>query len=332
MPGLTEPNQGGKREDLADIYAIVDVKATPFTSMVNKSSKPTNARFSWMVDNYATPKQTGTVDGSDVSSYENHAENRAELENYIQIFRRSARVSRLAENVSTVAGVKSETGLAAAKKLVEVKRDMESTFLGGNDGQADNGSASYLTIGLDKWIDTTGPTVPASVPSEYRPASAQIETTAAADLTETKVQNVLASIFDYTGMVGSYTLFAGSVLRRAFTDFTRIRDNAASTDIQYVIRSFNVNQGDKKISSTTTIYEGDYGIVNIVSTNFIGMSGSTVDTDRGYLLDMDKIHLRSNKKPSVERFADEGGGPRLLVEAVAGLQVDNPIGLGKFKP
>jgi hypothetical protein len=331
MPSLTEPNQTGKREDLADIYAIVDTKSTPFVSRVNKSKKPTNSKFEWIIDEYADPVNSGVVDGQDVASYENHAENRARIGNYAQEWRRTAKVSRRSEEISTVAGVKSEIALATRKKLVEIKRDTESTLLAGNDGQADTGAAPYLTIGLDKWIDTTGPTAPASVPAAYRPASAQIETTAAASLTEKHVQDVLASIFDNTGMVGSYVLFAGSVLRRAFTDFTRTNIVATGMGAAGLrSRVYNFDGSSKTVTNSTSVFEGDYGTVEIVSSNFIG--GTTVDTDRGYLLDMDKIHLRSEQRPTVERFADQGGGPRVLVSFIGGLQVDNPIGLGKFKP
>ncbi len=329
MASLTEPNQVGKREDLADIMAIVDVKATPFVSRVNKSRKATNSEFDWLVDNYATPQTTGTVDGTDVSAYENHAVNRARLGNYVQVFRRTSKVSRLSEDLSNVAGVTSEIAQAASKKLVEIKRDIESTLLGGNDGQADTGAIPYLTIGLDTWINTTGPTLPRTVPAAFRPASTQVNTTACASLTEdTDIQGILTSIFDTTGMAGEYVLYAGSVLRRRFTDMTRTIANTTSTSTK--VRTFNLGADSGKISNTTTIYQGDYGTIEIESSSFIG--GSTVDTDRGYLLDMDKIHLRYNKMPTVERFPDLGGGPRLLVEAVAGLQVDNPIGLGKFKP
>src|SRR5688572_20780921 len=103
MPGLTEPNQVGKREDLADLYSIVDVKACSFVSRVNKSKKPTNSRFDWLIDSYAAPVNSGIIDGTDVSEFANHAENRARIGNYAQEWRRTAKVSRRSENISHVA-------------------------------------------------------------------------------------------------------------------------------------------------------------------------------------------------------------------------------------
>lgn len=333
MAGLTEPTQVGKREDLADIYSIVDMKSTPFITRVNKSKKPTNTKFEWLVDAYATPKVTGVIDGTDVADYENASASRARLANYVQIFRRTKKVSRLSENVSDVAGVPSEIGLASAKGLIEIKRDMETTFLqNGVNGQLDTGAVPYLSVSLGKWIDTTGPTVPASVPAAYRPASTQIVETATASLDEnTNVQELLKAIYDATGMNGDYVLFLGSTIRRRFTEMTR----TASTTSANKPRTFNTDMSNSTITSTTTVYEGDYGTITLESSNFIGNDYSTAGNtgkNVGYLLDMDKIHIRQNKSPGRESFDDQGGGPRIMIEAVAGLQVDNPIGLGKFAP
>ena len=54
------------------------------------------------------------------------------------------------------------------------------------------------------------------------------------------------------------------------------------------------------------------------------------DTNRAYLLDMDKISIRMSKNPTVERFEDQGGGERFMIEARAALQCANPIGLAQF--
>jgi hypothetical protein len=336
MPGLLEKDQVGKREDLADLVAIVDVRGTPFASMVNKSRRPANTLFDWQVDAYESPQVTGTVDGKDVAEYENAAKNRAKLHNQVQIFRRTAKVSRLAENVSVVAGVASEMATAVAKKLVEIKRDIEATLLGDNDCQADDGAKPYLTRGLDAWIQTSAQSL-YPVPAAYRPASGQVIDPGAASggcatLTEAgatnSVQALLQAIFDATGMNGRYVLFAGSTLRRRFTDMTRT-GQYGNTNVASVARIFTGELSGTTVTQTTTVFEGDYGTVEIIPSNFIG--GTTVQKSRAYLLDMNKVHLRYNKLPTVESLPDLGGGPRRLIEAVGGLQVDNPIGLGKMK-
>lgn len=328
MPGLVENSQVGRREDLADIYSIADMKTTPFTSRVNKSAKPTNSEFDWIVDSYAAHRTTGTVDGTDVVNFENHAENRGRLGNCVQVWRRTDKVSRLAEDLSNVAGVRSETALGAAKKLVEIKRDMESTFLSSNDGQVDNGSVEYKTAGLGLWIDTTGPTVPRAVPAAYRVDTAAINTTATASLAETDVNAVLTAIYNEVGAGGEYWLLGGTTFRRRITEMTRFDTVSSAAAVR--VRNFNQASSDSKITHTTSVYQGDYGTLSVETSLFIG--GDTVDVDRAYVLNMDKIHLRSLTKPRVEHFPDLGGGKRFMIEAVAGLQVDNPLYLGKFQP
>lgn len=332
MPGLVENSQSGKREDLADIMSLVDEKATPFLSRVRKSRKATNTLFEWMVDSYETPHLGGVVDGTDISDFENAAQNRAKLRNHVQIKRRTAKVSTLAQEVSNVAGVSSEIGEAVRKKLVEIKRDIEAALLSSQDAQADNGAVPYLTCGLGLWISTAGPTL-YPVPASYRPSASQVNTTAVGSLVEdTHIQAMFQAIYDQTGMTGDYIAVCGSDFRRALTNMTRTIANASASTSK--VRTFNMDAAAKKVVHSTTIYEGDYGSVEVVSSNFIGFSSSSLapDKDRAYILDMDKVHLRFNKLPEMKTLADQGGGPRFFIETIFGLQVDNPIGLGKFQP
>ena len=332
MAGLFEINQIGKREDLLDLLTRVDEKATPFMSLVNKGATPRNTYIEWPVDIYDAPSLGGTVDGSDVSSYENHAANRALLSSYLQTFRRTAQVSRLAQELSDVAGVSDEIADAIAKKGVELLRDLEATCLSDQEHQADDGSDPYLLRGLGIWIrDTANIAAQTShqVPAAYRPAAGQYITTATASLTETSIQSLLQTIWSATGMMGDYKLLCDATLRRAFTDFTRTIATAG-----YSSRNFDFAGDAKKVSNSTTIFEGDFGTVEVIADNFIGYNaaGTSQTAGRGYLLDMDKIDLRINKNPAVEKFEDRGGGERFLIEARAALQVRNPIGLAQFNP
>lgn len=326
MPGLVERDQVGRREDFADLIAVADVKSTPFVSQVNKGREPVNTLFDWQVDAYEDPVLTGTVDGLDVENYENAAQNRAKLRNHVQVHRRTAKVSRLAENVSDVAGLgkKRELANSIRKKLVEIKRDIEASCLSLNDAQDDDGSNPNISRALGVWISNTAHSY-LDFPAQYKPDGFQLNTTAVGSLTEdTDLQDVLQAVYDATGFTGDYALFCGSDLRRQITTMTRVVSSA--TEDYYTSRTFNQASTDKKISSSTSFYDGDYGMFRVISSSFIGwVAGTGVDKDRGYLLDMKRVHLRYNQMPTVERLPDLGGGPRVLVEAVCGLQFDNPL-------
>lgn len=328
MASLLERQQIGKREDLADLIALVDAHDCPVVSSAKKGSKPGNTLMQWQADSYDSAVTTGTVDGTDVGSsdYQNPGANRAILSNYVQIFRRSIRVSPLSLEVSNVAGLKDELSNGIAKKLVELKRDLESTILSANDAQADDGTNAYLTKALGTWISTSGGSV-LQVDSGFRTPSASIETTATtSDINDTTVQDVLASIYAQTGSIKNYTVPLGRTLKRAFTDrltgtrqVTDASNNLAATQI----RTFSPQSG-KKVSIAVDVFEGDFGTCSLVPDNF--MPAQT----KGYVLDMSGIELRYGKLPEVKELPDAGGGPIRMIEAVAALVVQNPLAHGKF--
>lgn len=339
---LLERQQIAKREDLLDLLTRVDEKATPLMSLINKGTTPQSTYLQWPVDSYSAATLGGTVDGVDVSTYENAATNRKLLSTYLQTFRRSAKVSRLAQEVSVVAGVADEVANAIAVKGVELVRDIEATMLSDQEHKADDGTVAYLMRGLGVWVrdsaqkDTAGFGSVAGqfvheVPTGYFPSAGQIIGKPTANITESDIQALLQEVWTNTGMMGDYKLFCDATLRRAFTDFTRTIATAG-----YSSRNLNYDGDAKKITNSTTIFEGDFGTVEVVADNFIGFKdpaeGTTQEAGRGYLLDLDKIDLRMSKQPTVEKFEDQGGGERFLVEARAALQVRNPIGLGQFSP
>jgi hypothetical protein len=213
MP-LLQPNQGGSvplastssaREDLADYIAIVDAKSTPFVSMAPKGKDIGNMQFSWQVDNYGAPVLGGVPDGTDVtvSSASNPVVNRTRLNNYAQAFRRDLRIGFIAET-QDVAGVTDEVANGIAKKLVEIKRDMESTFMCTNQAaQMDTGPGgnAYRTGSMGNWLNADNSANIGAVASgsPFKPASGAVDGTAAASFTEATAQNVLTAIYSATG-------------------------------------------------------------------------------------------------------------------------------------
>ena len=350
MP-LLQPNQGGSvplastsaaREDLADYIAIVDQKSTPLVSMAPKGKDLGNAQFSWLVDNYQAPQLQGVIDGTDVtvSSASNPVQNRTRLNNYAQVFRRDLRVGFIAQT-QDVAGVTNEIANGVAKKLVELKRDMEATFACTNQAsQADTGTGGvpYLTGSLGNWLTSTnssniGACASGSV---FLPAAAAIDTTASASFTEAAVQNVLTAIYGNTGVFRDYDALLGTTLKRAFTNLTAgatATTANTSTIAATSVRTFNQELSSDTFKSSIDVFEGDFGRLVLHPSTFIGQkSGSTLSAQayKGYVIPMDMLEIRYSKLPEVLTLPDSGGGPARLVQAIAGLVVKNPSGFGMF--
>lgn len=331
MAALFERSQVGKRQDLADYISLVDAKDTPIVSMAPKGNKPGNTLLQWQADNMPSAVTTGSVDGVDVSSYENLNSGRALVSNYVQVFQRAIRVSPLAVDVSVVAGLRDELAGMVAKGIKLLKRDMEATVSSNNDAQADDGTNPYLTKALGTWISTSGGSV-LQVPSAYRTPSASINTTATASLTETNIQAVLTSIYGQTGQFKEYDGVVGTNLKRAFSNllFTTTLSSTSTVGVTgaggTAIRTFSRDANSDAYIASVDIFEGDFGRIKLHPSLFMP------DADNGYVLDMELLELRYTNLPEVTELPDAGGGPARLVKAVAGLVVKNPLGLGKFDP
>ena len=322
MAALFERTQVGKREDLADYISLVDAKDTPIVSMVPKGSKPGNTLLQWQADNMPSPQSTGSVDGVDVSSYENLNSGRALINNYIQVFQRAIRVSPLAVDVSIVAGLRDELAGMIAKGIKLLKRDMELTVSSDNDMQADNGTVPYLTRGLGSWIQN-GAQALNPVPSAFRTPSASINTTATGSFAETDAQGVLTSIYGQTGQFKTYDTVVGTSLKRAFSNLL-YTTTASGTNQYQSIRTLSRDASSDVYSASVDVFSGDFGSLRLHPSTFLP------NAFRGYVLDMDLLELRYTNMPEVTELPDAGGGPARLIKAVAGLVVKNPLGLGKF--
>jgi hypothetical protein len=339
-----------KREDLADYIALVDAKDTPFTSMAPKGKDLGNMYHRWSADAHEATTTAGYNDGKDAvdtadgslgnavshgTAYapyiQNHARNRDELSNYAQYFRRATKVSPLSAEVTTPVGGKNLLAQGVAKKTVELKRDMEATFLSDNAPVLANGTVPYQTRGMGKWTTNAGAGV-LPIPTGFDTPTASIadvgtgSTAGATDLfTESMVQGVLESIYSETGNVRSYDLIAGRKIKRAFTNLTStVVDDSGSNPVASSVRTFNQELGNTKFKNTVTVFEGDFGTLTIHVDNFLPA------TTTAYVIPMEMTEVRYGMLPRVGDIPNSGAGEGRIVEAVASLVVKNPLAFGKF--
>jgi hypothetical protein len=328
MAGTMERDQVGKREWLVDLISIADVKEKPLLAMIPKGPDIANTLAQWQADSYEAPNTAGVVDGKDVENYEDAARNRQLLKVYCQTVRRTAKVSRLSENVSRIAGAsKGELARAVDKKLEEIGRDIEATLCSDNDTQADDGSVPYKTRGLGSWISASAQsTFP--VPAAFRTQSAAIDTTAMASLTEDILRTVAKTVYEQRGKKQNLTLLCGTDLKNTISGFTAYR--GGSTNTYAAIRTYNRSIEDNKLTNMVSIYEGDFNTIEMIPSLLLAQGTANAPTRRGYLLDVEQLELCWASKPSVEKLPDLGGGPRRLIEGTFMLKVLNPLCLGKF--
>jgi hypothetical protein len=337
MPATLITSQTGIRQDLSDLIAVVDAKTCPVISMAKKGAEPINPLTQWQADAFnAATVPAGVLSNTDVSSsdFVDNAANRVLLSARIQKFREVPSVDDLAQHVSEVAGIgkKKEMARAVSKSLEQMKRSMEAAFCSDQEGVEQSGATPYKTRGLGKWIQN-GAQSDLPVNSAYRTPTASINTTVTASLTENNIQDMLQSLYEQTGKSQTYSLVCGPALKRQFTAFTRTQ--FASTNVASAIRVLN-QKDSSKIVSSVDIFEGDFGTLELIPSLFLAkdatVNAAAVQNGRGYVLDMDMVELRYNRKPRFQELEDRGGGPRGIVDAICALCVKSPLALGKFAP
>lgn len=329
MPaGQLAHNILGSQRALVDRVTLVNAIRFPFMAQVPKGPTVDNLKYEWPADLFEDPEDNAVVDGTDVSEFDNAAENYGVLSNRIQWLRDAAMVSKLSQNVQNQAGVKDKRAYAIKKKLEKLWRDLECAFCSDNEMVVGTGAAANKLRGLGTWISSSAQSVEA-VPTAFLTASAAIHSGTIAQLTEDVFQTLLTGIWSKTGQIKRYTLLCGSTLRSVFTGYTKT--SSGSTNTQANVRTYDTKLAGKKITATIDVYEGDFGTVEIVPSHWLAQfTSSAANLRRGYIIDWELLDVVWKQMPQVMPLTDDGGGPRFCVDAIAGLRCYNPQGLGKI--
>jgi hypothetical protein len=278
------------------------------------------------------PQLNGVLSNQDATTFSNQAANRARLYGRIQKMWRLPKVDDLAESVSDVAGIgrKREMARSVTRSLQELARDLESVFCSDQDSTEQSGTTPFKTRGLGSWISNSAQSDSATaVPAAYRTPAASITTTATNSITDGTIQALLQSLYEQCGKNKSYTLLCGPTLKRRFTGFQQVQ--FGSTNTGATVRLFNQDAADLSYTAKIDLFSGDFGDLALTPSLFLAKDQVTASQlRRGYLLDMDGVSIRYNRRPRYMPLDDAGGGPRGIVDTIAALQVDNPLVHGKI--
>ena len=302
------------REDLSNELTLLAPEETPLLSLCAKG-KASGTFSEWTADVLSAPSTAGISEGTDVTAFDDKFASRARLGNYTQIFRRDYIVSNLQQAVSSVGP--ANVAQAEAKSMRELKRDVEAAICSDNDRTVENGAGTpYALRGLGDWLDSAGPS---DVPAAYRTPSASILTSAP---NETTFNDIIASIYTVNGEANNLTLIAGVALRKVISNFTRSSGAAASEAVYRVSQDATA----KKVTHAVTVYESDFGVVNVINGNPSCMPSST----RGYVVNPKYLGFNTLIPMGSTRLENQGGGERGFVDMVGTLVCKHPGAHGKI--
>jgi hypothetical protein len=304
------------REDLSNELTLLAPEETPLLSLCSKG-KASGTFSEWTADVLSAPSTAGISEGTDVTAFDDKFASRARLGNYTQIFRRDYIVSNLQQAVSSVGP--ANVAQAEAKSMRELKRDVEAAICSDNDRTVENGAGTpYALRGLGDWLDSAGPS---DVPAAYRTPTDSILTASPSDTT---FNNIIASIYTVNGEANNLTLIAGVALRKVISNFQRSSGQATSP--AEAVYRINQDASSKKITHAVTLYESDFGIVNVINANPSCMPNA----NRGYVVNPKYLGFNTLIPMGSTRLENQGGGERGFVDMVGTLVCKHPGAHGKI--
>lgn len=334
MPGLMEPNQVGKRQDLSSYITNIQREDTPLFTIIPKDTV-NKTTFETQVDDYGdTEDLEGVSSSADADSFQNESENRGIIENSVMKMWEKPAVDDFAENVNENPALQEgEYANSVRKAVVRLKFRAEKVLMSEREASKQDGSGNvYRTCAIGGFLKVGAPTGTQVIPSRYRLPSAQAYTGTLGNLGEDDIHNILQEIFEQTNGAGDFVLPCGSELKQKVSSFSIYRPNLASNTVVRQIRDDN----NGTIEQVVDFLVGDFGKVKLVPVTRMrwqDVNGAATSTalrrGSGYILDLKMWGLAFKRRPGHKRLEDKGGGPRGIVDMIMGLRCKNPLGNGK---
>lgn len=303
----------GRREDLTNEIYMISPTDTPFMSNIGRGSA-SNTLHEWQTDSLtAASSSNQQIEGDDIAT--DTAVPTVRLGNYTQI---STKAPRVASTVKwqDLAGRADEMDYQVAKRLKELKRDMETDLSGANAGTAGSASAARKMAGLGCWLWTnqvqqgasaTTPTVTSGVPTTAPTAGTT------ATFSEANLKTLLAACWDQGG--NPTMVLCGSWNKRLISAFSGI--GTLYRDAQ---PSGGLKPGS--VIGAADVYVSDFGTHQIVASRF---SPSRVV----YALDLDYWAVAYGQPVLVEDIGKTGLSDKKLISVEYTLEAKNPDSSGK---
>lgn len=257
----------GNREDLSDMIWDVSPSDTPFLSAIKKT-KATNTYHEWQTDALTSPSAANAhIEGDDASPSAPSATTR--LGNYTQILKKHAVVTGTQQDGMNPAGRKKEMAYQLARRMKEIKTDLESSMIGGaavgnlrvagNDTTAREMGSIYTYMNSNVSVGGTGAAATGDGTDLMTAGTDR-------DLTITLLNTVLSSA--YTNGGNPTQLYVSPTNKGVVTDFT------AGSATRYV------STEDKKLVNSVDVYVGDFHTLQVVpSRHIIGDNVLAIDPD-----------------------------------------------------
>lgn len=241
-------NAVGLRESLANEIFNISPEETPFLSSIGKEKA--SAQFEeWQTDTLAAASNNKVEQGNESTFVA--ITPTARVGNRMQISEKTYAVTGSQEAVSK-AGRKSEIAYQDAKKMVELKRDIEFAALQNTTAIAAAAGVAGQARGVAGWLQTNNSLGATGVAPNPITNVAPTDGTLRA-ITEQMLKDVAKATWDQGG--NPSLLFVPSAQRAAVSAFTGGATKFDKTE-------------DKTLNATVEVYVGDFGRYSLINSRY----------------------------------------------------------------
>lgn len=241
-------NAVGLRESLANEIFNISPEETPFLSSIGKE-KASAQYEEWQTDTLAAASNNKVEQGNESTFVA--ITPTARVGNRMQISEKTYAVTGSQEAVSK-AGRKSEIAYQDAKKMVELKRDIEFAALQNTTAIAAAAGVAGQARGVAGWLQTNNSLGATGVAPNPITNVAPTDGTLRA-ITEQMLKDVAKATWDQGG--NPSLLFVPSAQRAAVSAFTGGATKFDKTE-------------DKTLNATVEVYVGDFGRYSIINSRY----------------------------------------------------------------
>jgi hypothetical protein len=240
-------NSVRNREQLMNNIWNVSVSETPFVKLIGKE-KVDGVFVEWNTDSYAAGAVNKVEQGN--QSTINAVQPTVRLGNRTQISEKTFGVTGTQEAVEK-AGTKSEYNYQLAKKMVELKKDVEFGCLQNTTAIAASAGVAPQARGLFGFMDSNVSLGASGVAANPVTNTAAVDGTQRA-FSETLLKNVLQTMFDNGSDISSSYILLPSTQRTVFDTFLAGQTRFDKAE-------------DKTLTATLEVYIGSFGRVKAVN-------------------------------------------------------------------
>lgn len=308
----------GIKEDVDDKIYRVSPEETPFISSIGRR-KVDNTNPEWLRESLRTPAANAKVEGLDATYATQPQPER--LNNRTQIISDTLSVTGTTDAVAKY-GRDKETSRLKARKMIELKKDVEWATIGNGAFVAGNSSTAREMRGLYGWIETNNELAVAGSPAApvISTNTAPVAGTLRA-LDETVFKSLILKVYN-SGGKGEICMLKPTH-KQVFSTFDG-----------NVTRFNDVSRKTVRLQTSFSIYGHDFGETKIVPNRVMGQGVSGTNNGLAntcYVYDPEQCELGVLRPFQSEQLAKVGDAENHLILTECTLIVKEEKALGAYR-